>query len=91
MSRTFLIALSDGASQEVACRVVMLDVGGKRHRFAIHGADLSDYRTGRRVGSVWSVGRKPRDVAQERVNALIEACGLERVRAELAKYPTLNR
>lgn len=91
MSRTFLIALPDGASQEVACRVVLLDVGGERHRFAIHGSDLSDYRTGRRVGSVWSIGRTLRAVAQERVNALIEAHGLERVRAELAKHPTLNR
>lgn len=91
MSRTFLLALPDGASQEVACRVVRLDVGGKPHHFAIHGANLSDYRTGLRVGSIWDVGRKPRDVAQERVNALIDAHGLERVRAALAKYPTLNR
>lgn len=91
MSRNFLIALPDGASREVACQVVMLDVGGERHRFAIHGTNLSYYRTGRRIGSVWGIGRTPRAVAQERVNALIEAHGLERVRAELAKHPTLNR
>lgn len=90
MSRTFRIALPGGASQEVACQVIRLDVGGALHRFAIHGADLSDYRTGLRIGSVWSVGLKPRDVAQELVNRIADKVGVEALRAELHRHETLN-
>lgn len=90
MARSFRIALPDGASQEVACRVIRLDVGGKLHRFAIHGSDLSDYRTGRLVCSIWSIGLDPRAVAQARINALIGAHGIAAVREQLAKFPTLN-
>lgn len=90
MPRTFLIALPGGATQRVLCRVVRLDVGGKLHRFAIHGADLSDYRTGLLIGSVWSASRKPRDVAQALVNRIADKVGVEALRAELLRHETLN-
>lgn len=93
MPRTFRIALPNGANREVACQVVRLNVGGSLHRFAIHGSDLSDYRTGLRIGSVWSVwgvGRRPRDVAQELVNRIADKVGVEALRAELRRHETLN-
>lgn len=90
MSRTFRIALPSGASKEVACRVVRLNVGGKPHRFAIHGPNLSDYRTGRRIGSVWSATRSPRAMAQDLVNRIAANVGVDALRAELLRHETLN-
>jgi hypothetical protein len=105
MARKVLFKLADAtgnALTEVEGTVCLLTLGDKRHRFVIHGDSVSDYRTGYRLGSyrgkqVLRVVSNPyarrltdRDAAQLLLNDAVARNGLDRVRAVLAKPPTLN-
>jgi hypothetical protein len=100
MARTFKIATAEG-SEEREGVVMWLRLGDGKHRFVLHDEDsLSDYRTGRRFGSISGVqmqayvngGRSlnNRNAAQLLVYRTVDIHGLAKVREQLAKYPTLN-
>jgi hypothetical protein len=103
MSKTiaFNIATQDGPRAEQG-QVVRLPVGARAHRFVIHGDNLSDYRSGMRVGSIQGVKiermarlstyhrTSDREAAALTLAHIVDRVGLEKVEAQLAKFPTLN-
>jgi hypothetical protein len=103
--QTLKIATAEGP-REVQAQVVRLTLGGgtdaPTHRFMMHDGELSDVRSGYKVGRFVDLialhyasdpYRKPmraRYAAQLLVNRIVLKCGLEKVQSELGKFPSLN-
>lgn len=97
----FLTATKDGPKAETG-QVAFLQVDGKRHKFFIHGDNLSDWRSGYRVGGLSSIKVErmarishytrttDRQAAQILLDRIVAKFGAEKVWSEINSKPTLN-
>jgi hypothetical protein len=89
-------------SRQVEGQVALIAVDGKPHKFFIHDGNLTDYRTGYRFGDLNAVKVRrmaqlstyhrttDRQAAAILVKQVIAKYGIDRVREQLTKFPTLN-
>jgi hypothetical protein len=103
MTTMIEIPTKSGTPEIVEGKVAWLQVGQKKHRFFIHGENLTDYRTGRRITSLNDAKVRrmcatggctqidDRRAAQDTMDLIVGRLGQEKVLAELNKHPTLNR
>lgn len=100
------VARKDGSitTQSVDAYVMRLYVGGVQHRFMVHkdvtgAAQLSDLRSGYRIGSLDQIKAlnfrsyqtmTDRRAAELLIQKAIDRSGADQVRAKLAEPPTIN-